>query len=70
MKSIYYSLFFILIFSFLSGCAPVRDTAGRVSDDLGEVGDELGKERYIGSGSDGEAIVVHPQGDKKIKMTF
>lgn len=61
-------LLLLLIFNFLCGCAPVRDAAGRISDDLGEVSDELGKERKVGSGE--EAVVIHPQADKKIKMTF
>lgn len=63
------SFFLLLIFIFFTGgCAPVRDAAGRISDDLGEVSDDLGKERQLGSGED--AVVIHPQDDKKIKMSF
>lgn len=65
---IFFVLFFLLVFSFISGCAPVRDVAGRISDDFGEVSDELGKERRVGS--DEEAVIIHPQADKKIQMSF
>ena len=63
--SLLLSLVCIFIFA---GCAPLNDTAGRVSDDLGDVSDEIGREQKLGKGDDG--IVIHPQGDKKIKMDF
>lgn len=65
---VYSCLFLLVIFCFLSGCAPVRDAAGRISDDFGEVSDDLGKERKIGEGED--TVIIHPQADKKIKMSF
>ena len=52
----------------LVSCAPLHDVADGVSNDFGEVSDELGKERTLGSSED--AIVVHPQADKKIRMDF
>lgn len=54
--------------TFLFGCAPLRDVGNRVGEGIGEVSDELGAERKIGEGE--EAIVVHPQDDKKIRVSF
>lgn len=61
-------LILIIIQSFLFGCAPLRDVGDKVGEDIGEVSDELGAERKIGEGEG--AIIVHPQDDKKIRMSF
>lgn len=64
-REIFIVIFFLF---FITGCAPLRDTAGRISDDIGEAGDEIGKERVLGDSDSG--VVLHPQGDKKVKMAF
>ena len=50
------------------GCAPFKDIADDVSDEFGEMSDDIGKKRVIGDEDSG--IVVHPQGEKKVKMEF
>lgn len=61
-------LFLLISQAILPGCAPLRDVGDPIGATVGEVSDELGAERKIGEGED--AIVVHPEGDKKIKMSF
>lgn len=57
-----------IVQTILIGCAPIRDVGDPIGATVGEVSDELGAERKLGEGED--AIVVHPAGDKKIKMNF
>lgn len=61
-------LFLFIIQILLSGCAPLRDIGDPIGTTVGGVSDELGAEKRIGEGED--AIVIHPQDDKKIRMNF
>lgn len=61
-------LLFLVIQIVLSGCSVVRDVGDPIGATVGDVSDELGGEKKIGEGEG--AIIVHPQDDKKIKMSF
>jgi len=66
-----YFLVALLVFalqSLTTGCAPVRDVGDPIGEGVGQVSDELGGEKKLGKGDD--AITIHPQGDKKIKVDF
>ncbi len=61
-------LILFIVQMFLTGCAPFKEIGDAVGEGMGEISDEIGAERRIGEGE--EAIVIHPQDDKKVRMSF